>query len=407
MNILVKKVMARIEGWKYRLLSKAGRACLIQTEDVKHILNIGLPTHSQNDSWLWLGEESGNFSLKLAYRLVRNRSFASQSNWIWKDLWNSPLHSRLKLLGWQTLRNALPTRQKIAGIFPIQNSLCPLCDEEEESSFHLFWQCQYAKALWFGSLWGIRTEGTPCRDWNDWMIWFRDGANRPLNLCFVEFLLGALCTFDIIWKVRNKLIHNSIKLGMAEAIQQVCRLFQDHSTTSHATLRKERITIAPPEDWISCFTDIATASNHAFGAAVFRDCNNRLRAAITNRLHVTDPTLAEATMLVIAAEYAAKNNFHKVLFFCDNSPVVQYLNSSLSENNHQKLAGVTDRFRSNVHSIVSFKLCHIPRSQKFCAHNMAKWAKLQNVTGEIDLGSIEEGVFSNEEEWNPGAKGIG
>ncbi|KAF4363057.1 hypothetical protein F8388_013421 [Cannabis sativa] len=112
-------------------------------------------------------------------------------------------------------------------------------------------------------------------------------------------------------------------------------------------------------------------------------------------------------MLVIAANYAAKNNLHNVLFFCDNSPVVQYFNSSIPDNYHQKLAGAADRFRSNVHPLESFKLCHIPRSQNFCAHNMAKWAKLHNVTGDIDLGAIEMGVFSNEEEWNPGAKGIG
>ncbi|KAF4360130.1 hypothetical protein G4B88_018402 [Cannabis sativa] len=206
---------------------------------------------------------------------------------------------------------------------------------------------------------------------------------------------------------RNKLLHNSVKLGMAEAIQQVCRLFQDHKSSSHVTPRKERIITTTPEDWIACFMDITTAPDHAFGAAVFRDCNNRLQTAFSSRLHVTDPTLAEATMLVIAANYAAKNNLHKVLFFCDNSPVVQYFNSSIPDNYHQKLAGAADRFRSNVHPLESFKLCHIPRSQNFCAHNMAKWAKLHNVTGDIDLGAIEVGVFSNEEEWIPGAKGIG
>ncbi|KAF4377304.1 hypothetical protein G4B88_011139 [Cannabis sativa] len=261
-----------------------------------------------------------------------------------------------------------------------KNSLCPLCDEDEESSFHLFWQCQYAKALWFGSLWGIRTEGTPCRDWNEWLIWFRDSANRPLNLCFMEFLLGN---------------STSVSSFPRSQIHFSC----------HATKGKNHY--YPPEDWIACFTDITTASDHAFGAAVFRDCNNRLRTAFSSRLHVTDPTLAEATMLVIAANYATKNNLHKVLFFCDNSPVVQYFNSSLPDNYHQKLAGAADRFRSNVHPLVSFKLCHIPRSQNFCAHNMAKWAKLHNVTGDIDLGSIEMGVFSNKEEWNPGAKGKG
>uniref|UniRef100_A0A803Q8I0 Reverse transcriptase zinc-binding domain-containing protein n=1 Tax=Cannabis sativa TaxID=3483 RepID=A0A803Q8I0_CANSA len=124
----------------------------------KHIINIGLPAHHQKDSWFWLGEESGVFTIKSAYHLVKKNTVINHPIWQWKVLWNTPIHARLKLLGWQILSNALLTREKLALAFPIFSNHCPICDECVESSLHLFWKCSFAKALWFGSLWGIRTD---------------------------------------------------------------------------------------------------------------------------------------------------------------------------------------------------------------------------------------------------------
>ncbi|KAF4392131.1 hypothetical protein F8388_004460 [Cannabis sativa] len=338
MQFLVKKVLARIDGWKARLLSKAGRACLIQsnpgasffdveckTSDLRLwkamvksrlLLNEGIcrkiwdgrstsiwfdswvPTSDHKprplldttqganlDSWFWLGEESGVFTIKSAYHLVKKNTVINHPIWQWKVLWNTPIHARLKLLGWQILSNALPTREKLALAFPILSNHCPICDEGVESSLHLFWECSFAKALWFGSLWGIRTDSI---------------------------------------QTHNNVVHGST----------------------------------------------------SYRAAVFRDCKDHIHAIFSTRFGATNPALFEAQMMVCATDFAAKNQFRRVIFFCDNEVVVTSFNNLHSELCLTMLEGALLRFRSDVLSLESSKLMKINRKQNFMAHNSAKWARM-------------------------------
>lgn len=122
-------------------------------EDTRHIYNIPLPPQNEKDSWVWLEEDHGNFTLKSAYRLLKeNRQDGPLTHWSY--LWNSSIHPRIKILGWQLLKDILPTKDKLVRIIPMMHNQCPMCDGEKESSHHLFWSCPFAKAIWFGSLWG-------------------------------------------------------------------------------------------------------------------------------------------------------------------------------------------------------------------------------------------------------------
>ncbi|KAF4363059.1 hypothetical protein F8388_013423 [Cannabis sativa] len=143
------------------------------------------------------------------------------------------MHTRLKILCWQILRDALPTRAKLGQIMTLPSVLCPLCNDEEETSIHLFWQCSFAKAVWYGSLWGIRTDSFLFHDWMGWLQWFNCSRNLPNNLVVSYFnalqredhqlLNGAVERFYaavpnlVNWKVKkisrgvNFLAHNSAK----------------------------------------------------------------------------------------------------------------------------------------------------------------------------------------------------
>jgi hypothetical protein len=40
-------------------------------------------------------------------------------------------------------------------LWNVPDTLCPLCQQEEEISLHLFQNYQVARAGWFGSSWGV------------------------------------------------------------------------------------------------------------------------------------------------------------------------------------------------------------------------------------------------------------
>lgn len=77
----------------------------------------------------------------------------------WKTLWHTqsvPLRTCLFL--WKVLHNAVPVcdvlHSRISHISPI----CPLCDQEPETVTHLLFRCSHARATWFQSPLGLRTE---------------------------------------------------------------------------------------------------------------------------------------------------------------------------------------------------------------------------------------------------------
>ena len=59
---------------------------------------------------------------------------------------------------WRIVTNYLPTKDCLARFCDLDDVLCPLCKDAEESSLHLFISCPFTRAVWFNSQWGLRLE---------------------------------------------------------------------------------------------------------------------------------------------------------------------------------------------------------------------------------------------------------
>uniref|UniRef100_A0A803PC68 Reverse transcriptase domain-containing protein n=1 Tax=Cannabis sativa TaxID=3483 RepID=A0A803PC68_CANSA len=129
-----------------------------QPEDARRILNITLPNSPTRDSLLWLPEENGKYSIKSAYRTIKTLHDTQSQNTKWRRIWGTTMHNRLKMVWWRILADCLLTRGKLMFIFNLNDTSCPLCSLQVEYSFHIIWECEVARALWFGSIWNIRTS---------------------------------------------------------------------------------------------------------------------------------------------------------------------------------------------------------------------------------------------------------
>lgn len=173
------------------------RRCF-EEDDAKWILEIHLPSVNVEDSWIWVPNSSGKFSVRSAYSFVvrKQPQVDLLMKRIWKLLRKSKIHPRLKLLWWQADWDILPVRIVVFERLGFGEKVCPLCGEEEEFSTHLFLFCRYIKPIWFMSTWSLRTEYLNCVTLRDFLKLTLLGDD---SFEFsTEFLFFALAVLDTV-----------------------------------------------------------------------------------------------------------------------------------------------------------------------------------------------------------------
>ncbi|XP_074305425.1 uncharacterized protein LOC141640590 [Silene latifolia] len=122
-------------------------------------------------------------------------------------LWKLPISNKLKVFLWKFMANALPLGSEFLRQKMNWRSSCTLCDGSSpcvESSSHLFRDCSFAKALWFGCPLGLKITGgvdIDVRVWViNWVTYFLSGPD-PNSLIF-----PLIATLWRIWCCRNDMI---------------------------------------------------------------------------------------------------------------------------------------------------------------------------------------------------------
>ncbi|XP_060968749.1 uncharacterized protein LOC115710856 [Cannabis sativa] len=158
-----------------------------------------------------------------AYKLSLNIDINRPEYAKWRTIWGARIHNRLKMIWWKILSNSLLTRARLGMVFDMDNVLCPLWNMDEENSLHLLWSYEFARALWFGCLWQVRTNILTATSWEVWLMWFSDEDKRPNRMHLHLFLGGAAAVFEEIWRVRNKLTHDHTQDPLPVSINRINR----------------------------------------------------------------------------------------------------------------------------------------------------------------------------------------
>jgi hypothetical protein len=146
-------------GWDVGKLNVLFNEVIVQA-----IKNIPCWVVGQKDRWIWLKTNSGELTVKSAYKEISHQGINALSSNFFSKLWKLPIHERLKMHLWCIASKLLPTKAALSRFDPNLNISCSLCDWPMESDCHLFWECPLARALWFGSEWSIRTDAIQLSD---------------------------------------------------------------------------------------------------------------------------------------------------------------------------------------------------------------------------------------------------
>lgn len=180
------------------------------------ILQIKPSRCNEEDFIAWHPETWGMFSVKSAYRLALHNSMQAQDRGAtsvrldgarpsWKVTWKCPVPPKIRVLAWKICRNAISTQLNLARRAMATTSLCPICGQEAEDTYHVFCRCPHARQLWIAMMevWDLPSDELLKPTGHEWLL--------HLLLSIPERQHApTLMTFWRIWHSHNELTHDKL-----------------------------------------------------------------------------------------------------------------------------------------------------------------------------------------------------
>jgi hypothetical protein len=129
---------------------------IFSEEESKLILALPISQTGQEDIQLWRGTSTGAFTVRSAYHFHKERDLIGQaggsvqynSEEVWKNIWGMRSPNAEKNFLWCACHDILPTREKLYMRKIIQDSACPICENDVETVLHALWLCPAARDVW-------------------------------------------------------------------------------------------------------------------------------------------------------------------------------------------------------------------------------------------------------------------
>lgn len=147
-NEELELVSALIESSSRKWKAKSRLLLKVPEEIAQRILQIPLAETSHADSQVWKGEQSGEFSVRSAYKLLQDSSLdpssillQTESKKFYSKLWSLQLPTKIAITVWRASWNYLPTLINLRSKRVITNVCCIRCGLGDEDCSHTFRHC--------------------------------------------------------------------------------------------------------------------------------------------------------------------------------------------------------------------------------------------------------------------------
>ncbi|XP_057419056.1 uncharacterized protein LOC130713295 [Lotus japonicus] len=156
------------------------------------------------DSWCWVKDGSGLYTVKSAYVELQGNSGVEEKR-VFRRTWQTTAPSGHKALAWRVLINRVQTRYDLAkrNAIPSNASLmCGLCASEEENSMPLFFNCRVSWGVWMkvcrwmGCQTVMAVEAESHFNQFEFLLTGSKKAGQILNMIWIA-------TVNSIWQKRN------------------------------------------------------------------------------------------------------------------------------------------------------------------------------------------------------------
>ena len=100
---------------------------------------------NEEDQPVWKHSQTGSFTIASAWEKLRDRK---AQNPLHQVIWYAGHIPRQSFILWLASQNRLQTLDRLRKVGITERTHCVLCNQDEETHNHLFFQCNYTKAVW-------------------------------------------------------------------------------------------------------------------------------------------------------------------------------------------------------------------------------------------------------------------
>lgn len=319
---------------------------------------VATPIHSSlsSDAPFWPYTIDGKYTVSSDYKIAHLDFGESRSNdstslnnssLLWKSIWDAKVQPKIKFFCWRLLSNALPTKANIFRRRMSNDGLSPICQQGFESAEHLFTQCDWVKAAWFGSVFQWTVEAHDVSNIKGWMESRLDDLKQKCG-DELDFQIGLF--FNMLWSIwlmRNRFVFDSQAVNPHLVFQKAAECNNEFfSATCNVRLSSNSLFpvrndiggrwLAPSGNSIKINTDAAFDANLNLGAsaAVVRDSDGILLTGSFRKFPCSFPIVAEAVVLKEAIQLAEAIGGREIVVESDCANVV---NDSLGKSYHWQI----------------------------------------------------------------------
>ncbi|GJZ77827.1 RNA-directed DNA polymerase, eukaryota [Tanacetum coccineum] len=171
----------------------------------------GVVLSNMRDRWIWSLEGSGDFSVASVRKLIDDETLPEVAV---KTRWIKAIPIKVNVHAWKVSLDCLPTKLNISRRgMDIDSIICPMCDNEVESTSHLFFTCHIAREIFrkISRWWDV--SYTDIHSYEEWVTWI---VNLRLSMKYKKVLEGVFYVmWWHIWAFCNKRIFGPKNSSMA------------------------------------------------------------------------------------------------------------------------------------------------------------------------------------------------
>ncbi|KAL4284821.1 hypothetical protein GQ457_16G011460 [Hibiscus cannabinus] len=289
-------------AWKTDVLDR-----LFDAEVRDSICCIPLSHSGLQDEIIWRYDQSGAYSVKSGYKLLRNGCSTVESNLesrFYKQLWAVNLPPKLKITMWRVANKFIPTFASLRSKRLNVNDVCPLCQSSSETMEHLLRDCYFVSEL-----------------------------HKALTCLSLEVLTRMTGLHG-----SNKVVHENVVPSVSECVV-FCRSFLADCGSSLTDAKANTVLLpvaweAPPVNVFKFNFDAAYDSQgkRTMVGVIGRDnSGNIVASCVAPFSNVMDVLVAESLACLQAVRYAKDLGFRRVIFEGDSLTVVRKINEGMLE----------------------------------------------------------------------------